>query len=114
MKTNVNRSHLLQIPETGSAFGTRNEEPAARIPPRRAEFPPLVSVAINGVEPRMYTEEEVSVIIRVSLSQLRKWRMKGNTKRVDGSPFKKIGRIVRYPAKALEACINCADEERSL
>lgn len=59
----------------------------------------------------MYTEEEVSVIIRVSLSQLRKWRMKGNSRRFDGPPFKKIGRMVRYPAKALEAYINCADEE---
>ncbi len=59
----------------------------------------------------MYTEEEVAVIIQVSLSQLRKWRMKGNSRRVDGPPFKKIGRMVRYPAKALDAYINCADEE---
>jgi len=47
----------------------------------------------------------------VSLSQLRKWRMKGNLSRVDGPPFRKIGRMVRYPADALEAYINGTDDE---
>jgi hypothetical protein len=94
-----------------SAFGGRNDDPQVRIPPRRAENPSLISIAADVVEPRMYTEEEVSVIIQVSLSQLRKWRMKGNSRRVDGPPFKKIGRMVRYPAKALDAYINCADGE---
>jgi transposase-like protein len=49
----------------------------------------------------MYTEEEVSQILRVPLSQLRKWRMKANRGSEQGPPFKKIGRLVRYPEQAL-------------
>jgi len=111
VKTSVNRNRLPEIPLTDAAFGDRDDDPGGRIPPRRADAPSLISISSNGVEPRMYTEEEVAVIIQVSLSQLRKWRMKGNSRRVDGPPFKKIGRMVRYPAKALDAYINCADEE---
>ena len=97
--------------KTSANWNHRNDDPGVRMPPRRAEVPSLISIAADGVEPRMYTEEEVSVIIQVSLSQLRKWRMKGNSRRVDGPPFRKIGRMVRYPAKALDAYINRADEE---
>jgi hypothetical protein len=55
---------------------------------------------------RMYTEEEVSGILQVSLSQLRKWRMKGNRGGTQGPPFKKIGRLVRYPEQGLLDYIN--------
>lgn len=55
---------------------------------------------------RMFTEEEVSVLLRVSLSQLRKWRMKKNRGSAQGPPFKKLGRLVRYPGHALRAYIN--------
>jgi hypothetical protein len=55
---------------------------------------------------RMYTEEEVAAMLRVSLSQLRKWRIKRNRGRVDGPPFRKIGRLVRYPERALQAYID--------
>ena len=55
---------------------------------------------------RMYTEEEVSEMLQVSLSQLRKWRMKQNRGKQQGPPFKKIGRLVRYPEEGLQAYIN--------
>jgi len=60
---------------------------------------------------RMYTEEEVSEILRVSLSQLRKWRMRKQHGNVQGPPFRKIGRLVRYPGTALEAYINGDDQD---
>src|SRR5579859_7357055 len=53
---------------------------------------------------RMYTEEQVSEILQVSISQLRKWRMKRN--HGQGPPFRKIGRLVRYPERGLVAYIN--------
>jgi hypothetical protein len=55
---------------------------------------------------RMYTEEQVAQMLQVSLSQLRKWRMKRNRGRQPGPPFKKIGRLVRYPEEGLQAYIN--------
>ena len=55
---------------------------------------------------RMYTEEQVSEMLQVSLSQLRKWRMKRNRGNQQGPPFKKIGRLVRYPEEGLQAYIN--------
>jgi len=54
----------------------------------------------------MYTEEQVATMLQVSLSQLRKWRMKKNGGRQLGPPFRKIGRLVRYPESALLAYIN--------
>jgi|SRR5579863_10490834 len=60
----------------------------------------------NSLPLRMYTEEEVSKMLQVSLSQLRKWRMKQNEQNAQGPPFKKIGRLVRYPAQALLDFIN--------
>lgn len=55
---------------------------------------------------RMYTEEQVSEMLQVSLSQLRKWRMKRNRGKQQGPPFKKIGRLVRYPEEGLQDYIN--------
>ncbi len=55
---------------------------------------------------RMYTEEQVAEMLQVSLSQLRKWRMKRNRCEQHGPPFKKIGRLVRYPEEGLQAYIN--------
>src|SRR5262245_51193977 len=55
---------------------------------------------------RMYTEEEVSQMLQVSLSQLRKWRMKQNQGSAQGPPFRKIGRLVRYPEEALMEYVN--------
>jgi hypothetical protein len=55
---------------------------------------------------RMYTEEQVADMLQVSLSQLRKWRMTKNGSKRLGQPFRKIGRLVRYPESALLAYIN--------
>lgn len=60
---------------------------------------------------RMYTEEEVSELLQVSLSQLRKWRMKKNQGNGQGPPYKKIGRLVRYPGRGLQAYVNGADAD---
>jgi len=56
---------------------------------------------------RMYTEEQVAEMLQVSLSQLRKWRVKKNGGKQLGPPFRKIGRLVRYPEAGLLAYINC-------
>lgn len=55
---------------------------------------------------RMYTEVQVGEMLQVSLSQLRKWRMKQYEGRRQGPPFRKIGRLVRYPEAALRTYIN--------
>lgn len=55
---------------------------------------------------RMYTEEQVADMLQISLSQLRKWRMKQHEGHRQGPPFRKIGRLVRYPEGALRAYIN--------
>lgn len=61
----------------------------------------------HGEQPlRMYTDEQVAEILQVSLSQLRKWRMKQHEGRYQGPPFRKIGRLVRYPEGPLRAYIN--------
>jgi hypothetical protein len=110
MKSNAKPGKLIQAIHLSSKEGPAPGDPKDRIPPQREELPLPLARPSDEVRPRMYTEEEVAVIIQVSLSQLRKWRMKGNTRRVDGPPFKKIGRMVRYPANALDAYINCEDE----
>jgi Helix-turn-helix domain len=72
--------------------------------------PQRVNVAASGSKPnalrRMYTEEEVADMLHVSMSQLRKWRMKQHMGKQQGPPFKKLGRLVRYPEKALQAYID--------
>ena len=108
MKTNAKPGKLIQAIHLSSKEGSHGGNPKDPIPPQREELP--FGRSSEEVRPRMYTEEEVAVIIQVSLSQLRKWRMKGNARRVDGPPFKKIGRMVRYPANALDVYINCEDE----
>lgn len=110
MKTNAKPDKLIQPTDISSRERSRGADPKEPIPPRREELLLPLRRLSDEVRPRMYTEEEVAVIIQVSLSQLRKWRMKGNARRVDGPPFKKIGRMVRYPANALDAYINCEDE----
>lgn len=54
----------------------------------------------------MYTEEQVAELLQVSLSKLRKWRMKKNAKSEEGPPFRKIGRLVRYPEAGLDVYVN--------
>ncbi len=73
-------------------------------------FPPqsVRPIQPQGPHPdlRMYTEEEVSAMLRVSLSQLRKWRMKNHPRKNQGPPFKKVGRSVRYPERGLIEFVN--------
>ncbi len=92
----------------GPAFRTSvSPQPEARS--QRFEPQSVRTVAGNGIERfslRMYTEEEVSQILQVSLSQLRKWRMKCNRDKQLGPQFKKIGRLVRYPEDGLLVFIN--------
>ena len=74
----------------------------SRFSPQRA------NVVGSGSAPttlRMYTEEEVADMLQVSMSQLRKWRMKRYVGKQPGPPFRKIGRLVRYPQTALRAYI---------
>lgn len=73
-----------------------------RIPPQSVGRPQ--DDEANALQ--MYKEEEVAAMLQVSLSQLRKWRMRENQDKLYGPPFKKVGRLVRYPARALQAYIN--------
>jgi len=63
---------------------------------------------------RMYTEEQVAEMLQVSLSQLRKWRMKQHQGQRQGPPFRKIGRLVRYPEAALRLYINSEQSDPAL
>lgn len=72
-------------------------------------LPPHIDSRATGsiaIPLRMYTEEEVADILQISLSQLRKWRMKQNAGRQQGPRFKKVGRLVRYPQRALQTYID--------
>jgi hypothetical protein len=85
--------------------------PSGRDELKQGFEPPLIPTPQRGnghqvLSLRMYTEEQVSEMLQVSLSQLRKWRMKRNRGKQPGPPFKKIGRLVRYPEKGLQAYIN--------
>jgi Helix-turn-helix domain len=73
-------------------------------PSSRATESP-VRIELRDQELRTYTEAQVAVILQVSRSQLRKWRMGWSRGRREGPPFKKIGRIVRYPESGLRAFI---------
>jgi Helix-turn-helix domain len=91
-------NRLENFPTVPEAFNKGLEPPSVRLPqPGNG----------HGVQSlHMYTEEQVSAMLQVSLSQLRKWRMKQNKGKQLGPPFRKIGRLVRYPEQALQAYIN--------
>jgi len=89
---------------TPSAVETKFEPRNARHPSSLQEY--------GDPWGRMFTEEEVSGLLRVSLSQLRKWRMKKNRHNAQGPPFRKIGRLVRYPGRGLRDYIN-GDQDSS-
>lgn len=106
MKTNALQRQRTQAEEEPLSERADHRNPAKPLPPRRVESPAPVVSLYDGNYLRMFTEEEVSAMLRVSLSQLRKWRVKKNKGRVDGPPFKKVGRLVRYPQRALQAYID--------
>lgn len=85
-------------------------KPASADPQRASGFPPQSVRSIGSdttaSDLRMYTEEEVSAMLRISLSQLRKWRMKDHPRKSEGPPFKKVGRSVRYPERGLIEFVN--------
>lgn len=83
---------------------SRAEEP--RTQSRRQIFKLHDHTGHENSSLRMYTEEQVAELLQVSLSKLRKWRMKGSPKDEKGPPFKKIGRLVRYPEAGLCEYIN--------
>ena len=56
-------------------------------------------------ELRTYTEEQVARMLQVSRSQLRKWRMGWSRGLPEGPPFKKMGRMIRYPELGLRTYI---------
>lgn len=71
---------------------------------------PQAVIALDGgdggwIGLRLYTEQQVSEILQLSRSQLRKWRMGWSRGRQEGPPFKKIGRLVRYPEAGLRAYV---------
>lgn len=74
-------------------------------PTKKVEVSPMLH-PVGPAILRMYTEEEVADILQVSLSQLRKWRMKQHSGKHSGPPFRKLGRLVRYPGEALQSYIN--------
>lgn len=95
MKTNAIGSQYAQAAKTSSNPKADPRNPAEGIPLQSADSAFVAPQLSPGSPLRMYTEEEVSAMLQVSLSQLRKWRMKQNPRRVESPPFKKIGRMVR-------------------
>lgn len=106
MKTSALRRQETQAEQESLSSRPLRGNPAEPLPPGRFASPRLLVREAGGDHMRMYTEEEVAAMLRVSLSQLRKWRIKRNRGRVDGPPFRKVGRLVRYPERALQAYID--------
>jgi hypothetical protein len=77
---------------------TRTGEIGRRGPLERMRRPNLEKQEDN--ELRTYTEVELAELLRCSKAVLRKWRRLGS-----GPGFVKIGRMVRYPADAVEAFV---------
>jgi hypothetical protein len=99
----------LKIARSGLPRDTRQK--LERAEQHKADFKPQLlelrpDSHQDSISLRMYTEEQVAEMLQVSLSKLRKWRMKGNGREEKGPPFKKIGRLVRYPEAGLHAYIN--------
>jgi hypothetical protein len=102
MKTNALQKHFTSGPPTTTEWNPN-------ITTRPERFPPQGAGRAQSDETsalQMYTEDEVAAMLRISLSQLRKWRTRENQGKLHGPPFKKVGRLVRYPGKALQAYIN--------
>jgi len=106
VKTNALQRQSAEMNEMPSSSRVNQKDLTDPVPPQRANALVVLPQLNEGNHLRMYTEEEVSAMLRVSLSQLRKWRIKRNKGRVGGPPFKKVGRLVRYPARALQAYID--------
>lgn len=80
---------------------TRNR--AERFQPQSVQAQDLRSSERAGL--RLYTEQQVSELLQLSRSQLRKWRMGWSRGKREGPPFKKIGRLIRYPEAGLKTYV---------
>jgi hypothetical protein len=99
------RKDEINSNEIPGMFG-RDVMPVANL---RERLGNLVYDQGHAAEPdslQMYTEHQVSRLLQISLSQLRKWRMQPKAAGSEGPPFRKIGRLVRYPAWALRDFVN--------
>jgi hypothetical protein len=103
VKVNALRQNSNDFFQRAIVGNGNREEGRIKFPPRNVNSR---SQDVTSISLRMYTEEEVAEILQVSMSQLRKWRMKHQTGTQQGPPFKKIGRLVRYSQKALQAYID--------
>jgi hypothetical protein len=103
VKTSTLRRKPEEYLDHGLADLAELDAPKQRFSPLRLNVAGSEPVTIA---PRMYTEEEVAGMLQVSMSQLRKWRMKQHMGKQQGPPFRKLGRLVRYPEKALQAYID--------
>ena len=86
----------------GDDFAPTRER-AARFQPQSVQSHDLRTS--ERVSLRLYTEQQVSELLQLSRSQLRKWRMGWSRGKREGPPFKRIGRLVRYPESGLRAYI---------
>jgi len=107
MTTSARRSQVTR----GSTRESDNQPFGQAAEPHKRFEPQSVRSLQPGTQARpkalrMYTEDEISEILQVSRSQLRKWRMARNRRAGVGPPFKKIGRLVRYPEQELQDYIN--------
>src|SRR5947209_556839 len=109
MKSNALRKEVQEQP--GKQPGSNNARDAGQGFQPKSVRPVQRGNGGTNQMLRMYTEEEVSEILQVSLSQLRKWRMRKHQGNAEGPPFRKIGRLVRYSAIALQAYINGEDQD---
>lgn len=78
---------------------------AERFQPQSVQAQDLRNSERTGL--RLYTEQQVSDLLQLSRSQLRKWRMGWSRGKKEGPPFKRIGRLVRYPESGLRVYIEC-------
>jgi hypothetical protein len=88
---------------TASEFAP-NRARGARFQPKSVQSHDVNSSERAGL--RLYTEQQVSEILQLSRSQLRKWRMGWSRGRQEGPPFKRIGRLIRYPESGLRGFID--------
>jgi predicted DNA-binding transcriptional regulator AlpA len=98
------RSSRAQTPAPSRDDFARTRIRAERFQPQSVQAQDLRNSERAGL--RLYTEQQVSELLQLSRSQLRKWRMGWSRGRQEGPPFKKIGRLVRYPESGLKAYVD--------
>ena len=105
MKSSTARSALSIHPANGADHLQDEHHDHPLLGPQSVLLP-ASSIRLLPASLRMYTEEEVSNMLQVSLSLLRKWRFERTKGRKEGPPFRKLGRLVRYPEPGLVDYIN--------